>query len=189
MNPRRLEHDWFSAPLPPPVELGDGTWLYSSFAFRHYRSQAPLGLRVGHDTGLYHGTFFDLGPQAQIRIGNYCSLVGAIVATDGRVEIGDYALIAHEVVLAQHGYWVPAPSAANVPSHTTDPDRHHLVIGNNVWIGARAVLLGNIHVGDNSVIGAAAFVTSDVPPNTVCAGNPARVIGQVPQPPPGGHVS
>lgn len=50
------------------------------------------------------------------------------------------------------------------------------IIGNNVWIGAHALLLGDIKVGDNSIIGAGSVVVKDVPPNAVVAGNPAKVM-------------
>jgi serine acetyltransferase len=49
-------------------------------------------------------------------------------------------------------------------------------IGNNVFIGTNSVILGDITVGDNVVIGAGSFVNSDIPSNSLAAGNPARVI-------------
>lgn len=49
-------------------------------------------------------------------------------------------------------------------------------IGSDVWIGGGAKILPGVTVGDNAVIGAGSVVTRDVPPNTVVAGNPARVI-------------
>ena len=52
-------------------------------------------------------------------------------------------------------------------------------IEDNVWIGGGAILLPGVTVGDNSVIGAGAVVTRDVPANTVVAGNPARVIREL----------
>jgi serine O-acetyltransferase len=52
------------------------------------------------------------------------------------------------------------------------------VIGDNVWIATGAKILGPITIGDDSVIGANAVVIKDVPPNSVVAGVPARVIGQ-----------
>lgn len=51
-------------------------------------------------------------------------------------------------------------------------------IGNNVRIGAGAIVIGNITIGDNSFVGAGSVVTKDVPPNCVVAGNPARIIKQ-----------
>jgi acetyltransferase-like isoleucine patch superfamily enzyme len=50
-------------------------------------------------------------------------------------------------------------------------------IGNDVWIGARVVIIGGIDVGDGAVIGAGSIVTRDVAPYSIVAGNPARVIG------------
>jgi virginiamycin A acetyltransferase len=55
-------------------------------------------------------------------------------------------------------------------------DRGDLTIGNDVWIGFGAVLLGGISVGDGAIIGAGAMVVDDVPPYAVVGGVPARVI-------------
>ncbi len=51
-----------------------------------------------------------------------------------------------------------------------------VVIGDNVWIGSRALILKGVTIGDNSVIGAMSVVTKSVPNNCVAGGNPARVI-------------
>lgn len=179
MSERTLSHDWFPAPLPTNVVLGEGSWLYSSYAFRHYQSREPIGLQVGCDTGLYDGTFFELGPRGNVQIGDYCSLVGVILASNGRVSIGDYALFAHEVVIAEHDYWVPHRAAGSGPKRPAVAAEHRVTIGENVWIGARANLIGNVAIGDNAVIGAAALVTEDVPANAIFAGNPGRVVGSV----------
>lgn len=52
----------------------------------------------------------------------------------------------------------------------------NIVIGNNVFIGTKSTILPNVRIGDNSIIGANSVVTRDVPPNTIAAGNPAKVI-------------
>ena len=177
---RRLEHDWFSKPLPENIEIGDRSWLYSSFAFLHYDSKAPVGVRLGRDTGVYNGTFFDLGRDVRVEVGDYCSLVGAIFSTNGRVSIGDYTFIAHEVVIADSFWMTPLPFRTPLPA---TPERvvagNEIHIGKNVWIGARAIVAGKVRIGDNSVIGAGTLVTRDVPANVVCAGNPLRVVKSV----------
>ena len=50
------------------------------------------------------------------------------------------------------------------------------VIGNDVWIGQNVTVLPGVHVGDGAIIGLNSTVTHDIPPYTVAAGNPARVI-------------
>ena len=54
--------------------------------------------------------------------------------------------------------------------------KRHPTVGNNVMIGAGAVLLGNIHIGDNSMIGANSVVLTDVPSDCTAVGSPARII-------------
>jgi maltose O-acetyltransferase len=70
------------------------------------------------------------------------------------------------------------------PTHPLDPQQRRdklesakpITIEDNVWIGGGAIVLPGVTVGKNSVVGAGAVVTRDVPPNTVAVGNPARVI-------------
>lgn len=51
-----------------------------------------------------------------------------------------------------------------------------VIIGNNVFIGAESIILPNITIGDNVIIGAGSIVTKDIPPNSIYAGNPAKII-------------
>lgn len=87
----------------------------------------------------------------------------------GGIVIGDGSLIGHNVVLA-------------TINHDLDPRNNRknhyapITIGNHVWIGANATVLAGVTIGDWAVVGAGAVVTKDVPPKTVVAGVPARVI-------------
>lgn len=164
-----LEHDWFPRPLPENVEIGDRSWLYSSFAFAHYKSRKPCGLKVGQDTGLYNGTFFDLGSEGEVQIGDYCTLVGVIFSTNSRVEIGDYSFLAHEVVIAD--------SCIALPGRDSNDRGKDITISDTVWIGANATVLSGVRIGAGAIIGAATVVNFDVPDYAIVAGNPAKVIG------------
>jgi acetyltransferase-like isoleucine patch superfamily enzyme len=175
MNDRHLLHDWYSKPLPANVELGDGSWLYSTFAFRHYQSRRPVGVRVGRKTGLYHGTFFDLGPSGELSVGDYCTLVGAIICSDRQIRIGHYVFVAHEVVLADTACAVPHQR----PAEETEQPSLSIGIADNAWIGTRAVLLEGARIGEGAIVGAAAVVDFEVPRYTIAAGNPARIVGSV----------
>src|SRR5262249_49644217 len=130
-----LEHDWFPRALPANVTLGERSWLYSAYAFLHCRSRRPCAVRIGRDSGVYHRSFFDLGPRGEVVIGDYCAVVGAVFACNSRVVIEDYVLVAHEVTFAD--------GAAAIPGDGLDGDGEpptSVVLGENSWVGARAVL-------------------------------------------------
>jgi acetyltransferase-like isoleucine patch superfamily enzyme len=167
-----LEHDWYPEPLPGNVTLGERSWCYSSFAFVHYESRKPAGLKVGHDSGIYHRTFFDLGASGEVEIGNYCAIVGAIFSTNARIEVGDYTFISHDVVLADSFAAVPFSSRLKSSGGTV------ITLGENCWVGARAVLLAGAKIGDNAIVGAAAVVDFEVPAGATVVGNPGRIVAR-----------
>jgi acetyltransferase-like isoleucine patch superfamily enzyme len=181
-----LEHDWFPRALPANIVLGERSWLYGAYAFLHYRSKRPCGLRVGKDSGIYVETFFDLGPEGEVEIGDYCTLSGPTLCTNGRIVIGDYVLISREVVLADTFAAAPpqqeeAAKAALLTRHpqpsvsaATDPV---IVVGDDAWIGSRAVLLSGARLGKGVIVGAGAVVDFPVPDYAIVAGNPAHVVG------------
>src|SRR5258707_69304 len=145
--PTVLEHDWFPRPLPDNVTLGERSWLYSAYAFLHCRSRRPRAVRIGRDTGVYHGSFFDLGPRGVVGVGDFCTLVGAVFACDSRVVIGDYSFVAHEVTFADGFAAIPGAGSEGEPQTS-------IVLGENCWIGARAVLLAGARIGAGSIVGA-----------------------------------
>ena len=174
-----LEHDWFPKPLPANVEIGENSWLYSSFAFLHFASRKKAAVKIGKSCGLYDGTFFELGPEGSVSIGDFTALVGVILSTNRRVSIGDYCFMAHEVVIAD--YHAMAPPA---PCPGTERDGKgvsgQIAIGDHVWVGAGATILNGARIGDGAVIGAGAVIDFEVPPMAIVAGNPARIVGTVP---------
>ena len=167
-----LPHDWYPQPLPHNVVIGERSWLYSSFAFVHYSSRRPVGVRLGSDTGVYNGSFFELGEHGEVEIGDFCTIVGAVINANRRVEIHDYAFIAHEVHICDHPTAVPPGPGARTGSAPPP-----LVIGQDAWIGARAIIVGDASIGDGAIVGAGAVVTAPVPPHMTVVGNPARVVG------------
>ncbi len=175
---RYLEGDWWDAPLPETLSIGDRSWLYSSYAFLHCHD-APRAIEIGHDTGIYVGTMFEIGAQAWVRIGNYCTITEPWIVTNHNLTIGDHALISFGVVIADRPF--AAPPGWDHISRAPDPNPQgrDIVIGDNVWIGAHAVVLGGAEIGDGAVIGARTVIDSPVEPYTVVAGNPARVVRRI----------
>ena len=173
-----IAHDWYPSHVPDGVVLGERTWVYSSIAFIHHRSVRRPSVWVGNDSGIYRGTYFDLGAQGEVRLGNYTSMIGAVISTGGRVVIGDYVFIGYGTVLADLGEAVPPDSRERLGSRA--PAGREISIGDNVWIGTRVTILGGTEIGRDAVIGAGAVVDAmRVPPGTIVAGNPARIVGSV----------
>ena len=83
------------------------------------------------------------------------------------VVIGETAEIGHDVTLYQ---------GVTLGGTGKGKGKRHPTVGDNVVVGAEAVVLGNITIGDNSRIGAAAVVTKSVPVNSTVVGNPARMV-------------
>jgi acetyltransferase-like isoleucine patch superfamily enzyme len=183
---RTLPWDWYGGTLPANVLLDETAYLDTTFSFRLYRSEAPVGVSIGRGASVYVGTMFDVGPEGRVRVGDYALVHGAWIICDSEVEIGDYSLVSWNVVLLdsyrvpldpsnrrreleQATRRVPRRLGAKVPAR---PVR----IGRNVWVGFDVCVLPGVAIGEGSVVGARSVVIEDVPPYTVVAGNPARVL-------------
>jgi len=175
MTAIRLEHDWYDAPLPPGVVLGERSWVYSSYAFLHCASELDPCVRVGDDAGVYDGTMFELGPQGSVEIGPFSSIVAAVVRLNGPMVLEDHALVSWDVFISDLVDDIGGPAGA-VPSRRARDAP--LVIASGAWVGAGAKLLRGSSVGRDAIVGAGAVVRDDVPAGCVVAGNPARVVGR-----------
>lgn len=175
-----LEHDWFPEPLPGNVVIGSNSWLYSSYSFLHFRSEKETAVKIGASCGIYNGSFFELGPEGHVEVGDYTSLVGVIFSTNRRVSIGRCCFLAHEVVIADYDAMTP-PDCRHTAGLGGPTGSGDIVIGDNVWIGAGVTILGGARIGAGSVIGAGAVIDFEVPSMMLAAGNPARIIGAVPR--------
>ena len=176
MSPASYDSDdeWFGPP-PENVVIGEHSHLYSTYAFRRCASEREPAIQLGRFTSTYPESCFDLGPDAQITVGDYTTLSDVIISTNGHVEIGSHCMIGWSVVIADVGHATPPASRSAIG----DPRSPEIVIGDNVWVGARAVVLGGARIGEGAIVGAAAVVDFEVPPNSIAAGNPARVMGKL----------
>ncbi len=186
---RTLAWDWYQGTVPDNVELEGEAYLETTYSFLHYRSRSSVGVRIGHAATVYLGTMFDVGPRGRVSIGRFSLVNGAWFICDAEVEIGDYALISWNVVFMD-SYRVPLDPMARrgeleqVPRRsqrriTGQESGRPIHIGRNVWIGFDCCVLPGVTIGDGSIVGARSVVFEDVPPYTVVAGNPARVIRQI----------
>ncbi len=90
---------------------------------------------------------------------------------DTHIYVGDYTMIGPNVTIATAGHPILPELREKIYQYNI-PVR----IGRNCWIGAGAVILPGVTIGDNTVIGAGSIVTKDIPDNVVAVGNPCRVM-------------
>jgi acetyltransferase-like isoleucine patch superfamily enzyme len=157
------------------VRLGQGAYLDHGV----YLHACPRGITIGAESFvmknaiLHVYNFRDL-PHAGITVGAR-SLIGeaCVLRGQGGITIGDDVYLAPLVQML---------AVNHVYHDTTRPISHQgitaqgITVEDGAWIGAGALILDGVRVGRNAVVGAGAVVTRDVPPCTLVAGNPARVV-------------
>lgn len=122
---------------------------------------SPIALIAGSD-GL-----LEIGDGAYI---NY----GCNISAEQHIRIGPRCNLGTDVIMMDNDYHRLEPERRN-----ERPPSAPIILEENVWIGARAIVLRGVTIGAGSVIAAGSIVTRDVPPRSVAAGNPARVIKQL----------
>jgi carbonic anhydrase/acetyltransferase-like protein (isoleucine patch superfamily) len=139
------------------ITIGSGVRLSgkSSVTFSNRGQRIQPELWIGDDTFIGHDCALNIAQS--IRIGSHCLLASG-------VRVQDYD--GHPLDADQRRAGEPTPPQGIKP----------VKIGDDVWIGAGAIILKGITIGDRSVVGAQAVVTKDVPSDVVVAGNPARVV-------------
>ena len=141
-------------------------------AFRERR------LEVGEGTLLEPQVWITAPGDARVRIGAGSFLnIGVMVAAIELVEIGDHVMFANGcfVTDANHRFDDPDKPVTWQGFSSKGPTR----VGDNVWCGANVVITSGVTVGERCVIGANSVVTEDLPPRSIAAGAPAKVLKRV----------
>jgi acetyltransferase-like isoleucine patch superfamily enzyme len=125
--------------------------------------------RVSPDVNFSNEKNITIGER--VSIGSRCFLWAG--PANGRIIIGDDVLFGPEVIVTAANY------RFNDGAPVTEQlmDEGDVVIGDDVWIGARAIILPGVAIGDGAIIGAGALVRDDVPTFGIAVGVPARVVG------------
>ena len=138
------------------------------------------------DNSLVAGEILVFQHGGQISIGSWCYIgENARIWSAGKIEIGDRVLISHNVNIfdslthpldaeLRHAQFREILSQGH-PS-AIDLGESPVQIKEDAWIGANSIILRGVTIGKAAVVGAGSVVTQDVPPFTVVAGNPARII-------------
>ncbi len=109
---------------------------------------------------------------------------GLTLVDDTEIRVGDCSMFGPNVIIATAGHPI-LPELRELALQCNAPVR----IGRNCWIGAGAIILPGVTIGDDAVIGAGSVVTRDIPGGTVAVGNPCRVLRNAERTPPAGTGS
>lgn len=120
--------------------------------------------KIEEDSRLIGDELIYVGKNIYINAG--CHLLG-------NITIGDDVMIGPKVIMWSRDHGVSIDQVMRLQSHIDCP----INIGNDVWIGAGAIILKGVSIKNGAVVGAGSIVTKDVCENTIVAGNPAKIIG------------
>jgi len=113
-------------------------------------------------------------PRIHIGSGNYFNR-NLMIDACGLIVIGDNNMFGPDIYITDANHrFQPGLSSKELPMNIG-----RVTIGNNCWIGAKAVILKDVHLGDNCIVGAGAVVTRSFPAGSIIAGVPAKLIKQI----------
>lgn len=135
-------------------------------------------LSIGRDTLLEPGCWITMAPGAEVRIGSGCFLNReTMLAAQERIEIGDHVMFANHCFVGDADHRFDDPDKPVTRQGFTP--RGPVKIGANSWFGVNCVVTGGVEIGERCVIGANSVVTESIPPGTIAAGAPAKVIREI----------
>ncbi len=162
---KNLRKAWFMTPF----------WLNGRQSFlRHLRRCYWSRLGVVMDTNVRFSDHVKIIGPANLRIGRGTKVVNRVILdARGGLEIGDDTQIGFEsvVLTSTHRF-----EDLGRPILKQGMKKQAVQIGNDVWIGARVVVLPGVAIGDQAIVGVGSIVTKDVPDRAIVAGNPADLI-------------
>jgi acetyltransferase-like isoleucine patch superfamily enzyme len=151
--------------IAPNVKLGEGVKL-SKFINMY-------GCEIGDETKI--GAFVEI--QKNSSVGRRCKVSSHTFVCEG-VTIEDNVFIGHGVTFVNDSY--PRATTPDGEIQTeTDWKVEKTLVKRGASIGSGSTILSNLVIGENAIVGAGSVVTRDVPPNTIVAGNPAKVLRSI----------
>lgn len=186
MDFSEIDGTWDYGSLPGNVVLGVDCFLERKASFLRYRSERPVGLKLGDRVVAYTWAEFNVEPTGTLRIGDDCVLVGPVFMCAEQILIGDRVVLSYHVTIADSDFHpvdpaqrrkdaianAPGGNRAERPTLETRP----VVVDDDAWIGIGAIILKGVRIGRGARVAAGSVVTRDVPAGARVAGNPARIV-------------
>ena len=151
-------------------KIGDRSHLGDDVSIRG--NNVSIGCDLFHSRGLRVGGGGRQHPNANLRIGDRCTIHNNFINVCENVEIGNDVGLSPEVSILTHGYWLSV--IEGFPAKFAG-----VKICDGVIVGYRSLIMMGVTIGAMAVIGAQSVVTKDVKPRSVYAGNPAKFIKSI----------
>jgi acetyltransferase-like isoleucine patch superfamily enzyme len=143
------------------IVLGDGVRIASAVRANPLGCLQPSALRA-------------MAAGAQLILGRNVGISATVLCAGASIEVGEGTIMGAGAMVLDHDFHRPVGDWDWADEHQANA--RPVKIGRGVFVGARAIILKGVTIGDRAVIGAAAVVTRDVPARHLAVGNPARVI-------------
>lgn len=147
------------------IEIGKGTTLNSGF--------------FSNLLGLYQRIIIVARNGGTVKIGENCGISGSTIYAMESIEIGDETLVGANCKILDNDFH-PLDAVKRRENRVEDIKKRPVKIGKRCFIGTNSIILKGSILGDNCVVGAGSVVSGVFPDNCVIAGNPAKVIKQLP---------
>lgn len=166
-----------------------GGVIYPSAVIDNMRNDASL-IRIESNSHVL-GQLLLFAHGGQIEIGQNCYIgMDAKIWSAKKISIGNRVLISHGVNIfdslthpinasKRHQHFLEIISTGH-PKHL-DLDEAEIIIKEDVWVGAMSIILKGVTIGEGAIVGAGSVVTKDVKPWTIVAGNPAKLVREIPE--------
>jgi acetyltransferase-like isoleucine patch superfamily enzyme len=145
---------------------------YYNYTHVSQRRQVMLGpgVRLAPNVSFANGKRIEIG--AYSHVGARCSLWAG--DSTGRIVLGEHALLAPEVFITSSDYQFEP----GIPVMDQAKNEADVIVGRDVWLGAKVMVVAGVHIGDGCIVGAGSVVTRSLPANSIAVGNPAQIVGQ-----------
>lgn len=169
------------------IEIGRGWRLYGlPIIQRHRHSQIRIGRGLNlrstprsNPLGAYHPVIISTRRKgARLTIGDDFGMTGGSLVCDESITIGDRVWVGANTVITDTDFHPLEPELRR--ARPLDANTAAVEIADDVFIGMSALILKGLRIGERAVVGAGSVVSRDVPAGVIVAGNPARVVGDVP---------
>lgn len=138
--------------------------------YKRYKLIHKIFRNAGKKCSVYPPFYCDYGYN--IQVGNYFfSNINCVILDITTVTIGNHVMLGPNVTIITATH----PTDSRLRNQGFGFGRS-VIIGDNVWIGANAIVNPGVQIGNNTIIGSGSVVTGTIPPNVVAAGNPCKIL-------------